>query len=145
MVKTMREEKEDPGLVRAQLDDKGREIVSKVKFAAAVRMDHGDSLGERVREMIRSEKLRQEALEAGYETFDEADDFDVDDDTMDPTTPYEEVFEGDVHADARALREEREKQEKERRAEEKEKEFAERLRGMTKDELDKLLNKEEDK
>lgn len=41
--------------------------------------------------MVVSEKLRMEALAAGQETFEEADDFDVDDD-FDPTSPYEVNF-----------------------------------------------------
>lgn len=49
------------------------------------------SMVEIVREMVRSEKLRQEVMAADLETFEEADDFDVGDD-FDPSSPYEEVF-----------------------------------------------------
>jgi len=48
---------------------------------------------EQIREMVRSEKLKQEVAAQGYETFEEADDFEVGDD-FDPKSPYEENFEG---------------------------------------------------
>lgn len=47
--------------------------------------------GERIRGIIRGERLKQEMEAAGRETFEEADDFDVGDD-YDPSSPYEEVF-----------------------------------------------------
>ena len=61
------------------------------------------SLAEQIREMVRSERLRQEMDSAGVETFEESDDFDVGDD-FDPTSPYEADFEplGDVIARKRA-------------------------------------------
>lgn len=53
------------------------------------------SLAERIRMMVRSEHLRFAAMESGMETFEEADDFDVDDD-FDPTSPYEMFFDQPV-------------------------------------------------
>lgn len=53
------------------------------------------SITERIRDMVRSEHLRRAAEEAGAETFEEANDFDVGDD-FDPHSPYEEVFEPPV-------------------------------------------------
>lgn len=53
------------------------------------------SLNERIRAMIRSEQLSAAADAAGFETFEEANDFDIpDDDTLDMfgNTPYEEHF-----------------------------------------------------
>lgn len=41
--------------------------------------------------MVRSERLAREVAEQGYETFEEADDFDVGDD-YEPNTQYEETF-----------------------------------------------------
>lgn len=49
-------------------------------------------LALQIREMVLSEQLRLAAENAGMETFEEADDFDVDDDPADPTTPYENDF-----------------------------------------------------
>ena len=39
--------------------------------------------------MVRSEDFRNALKARDIESFEEADDFDVDDDTFDPTTPYE--------------------------------------------------------
>lgn len=103
MVKTMTEEKPiDPRRGRSALDKRGHEDHTKSggPLAAALKIIQRDNLGERVRELIRSEKLALAAAEAGYESFEEADDFDVpDDDTFDPQTPYEEIFEGSIQED----------------------------------------------
>lgn len=48
------------------------------------------SLRDQIREMILSERLRVEAEAAGAETFEEADDFEVED--FDPHSPYEVNF-----------------------------------------------------
>lgn len=45
-----------------------------------------------IREMVRSEALRQAAESADMETFEEADDFDIPDDPVDPKSPYENDF-----------------------------------------------------
>lgn len=52
------------------------------------------SLADQIREMVRSERLAREVAEAGFETFEEADDFDIGDD-FDPSTPYEESFDAE--------------------------------------------------
>lgn len=49
------------------------------------------TLAEQVARLVRSERFNQQAREAGFETFEEADDFDVGDD-IDPATPYEPYF-----------------------------------------------------
>lgn len=86
-------------LARAEeyLDERGREIPSGVPMAPPIGYKKQPSLHEQIREMIRSEKLRMEAESAGYESFDEADDFSLDPDD-EPQTHYqnEAVFEGDV-------------------------------------------------
>lgn len=50
------------------------------------------SMFDRVREMIRSDALKKVAVESGAESFEEADDFDVDDD-YEPFSPYELIVE----------------------------------------------------
>lgn len=69
----------------------GREIVSNVPIAPPIGYIKQPTLHERIRDMVRSEQLRQAAEGAGYETFDEADDFAVGDD-HDPSSPYEQDF-----------------------------------------------------
>lgn len=73
-------------------DENGGEIMDPTPIAPPVGYKKSPSIAEQIRMMIRSEKLKQEAEAAGMETFEEADDFDVDDD-FDPRSPFEEVFE----------------------------------------------------
>lgn len=49
-----------------------------------------------IREMVRSEALRQAAESADMETFEEADDFDIPDDPVDPKSPYENDFDPSI-------------------------------------------------
>lgn len=61
-----------------------------------VRMPAGfrrpETLEERIRRLVRSERFNADLEEAGFETFEEANDFDVPDDLPDPATPYEPFF-----------------------------------------------------
>jgi len=77
----------------ARLDPKGREIVDPVPVAPPIGYIKQESLHEQIARMVRSERLRQEAEAAGFETFEEADDFDVGDD-YDPSSTFEEQFYG---------------------------------------------------
>ena len=76
----------------------GREIPDEVPVAPPLGYIRQPSMVEHMREMVRSELLRREALSAGFESFDEADDFDVPDE--DPLEfsgyEYEAVFEPPV-------------------------------------------------
>lgn len=85
--------------VKPGLDKEGREVPDPIPMAPPIGYKRQPSLTERIRDMVRSEHLRIAALEAGQETFEEADDFEVGDD-FDPNSPYEEVFDP-VDADAR--------------------------------------------
>jgi len=73
------------------LDARGREKPDPIPLSPPLGYKKHPTLREQIRDMIRSEKLRQEVEAAGLETFEEADDFDVGDD-YDPRSPYEEVF-----------------------------------------------------
>lgn len=73
-------------------DNNGRELMDPTPIAPPIGYKKSASISEQIRSMIRSERLREEAEGAGYESFEEADDFDVGDD-FDPKSPYEEVFE----------------------------------------------------
>lgn len=74
------------------LDDQGRELPNPTPIAPPLGYQKQPTIRETIRNMVLSERLRQEAQAAGVETFEEADDFEVGDD-YDPTSPYEEVFE----------------------------------------------------
>lgn len=66
------------------------ELPDPVPLAPPLGYKKAPSLRDQIREMVLSERLRMEAEAAGAETFEEADDFDVPD--LDPTSPFEEVF-----------------------------------------------------
>lgn len=88
----------NPETGELRLDENGHEIPDPTPMAPPIGYKRQPSLAEQIRAMVRSEKLRQEAEEAGAETFDEADDFDVGDD-YDPRSPYEHDFDPGVEAD----------------------------------------------
>lgn len=66
----------------------GQEVPDPVPLAPPVGYVKPVSIFDQVRDMIRSDALRREALEAGAETFDESDDFEIGDD-YEPDAPYE--------------------------------------------------------
>lgn len=83
---------DEDGVITHSLNSNGHEVVDNTPMAPPVGYKHVPSMVDIIRAQIRAEKLRLEAEEAGLETFDEADDFEVGDD-YDPTSPYEEQFE----------------------------------------------------
>lgn len=72
--------------------DAGHEIPDPKPIAPPIGYNRQPSLAEQIRTMVRNEKLQADLDAAGYETFEEADDFDVGDD-YDPRSPYEQQFE----------------------------------------------------
>lgn len=72
-----------------RLNELGQELVSPVPVAPPIGWKKTPSLTEQIRAMVRSEALRMAAEASGAETFEEADDFDVEDDPS-PVSPYEE-------------------------------------------------------
>lgn len=79
------------GIAKIRLDKNGYELHDPVPIEPPLGYKRTPSLSEQMRDMVRGEALRRAALEAGAETFEEADDFDVGDD-YDPRSPYEEIF-----------------------------------------------------
>lgn len=63
-----------------------------VGIAPPVGYKRHPTIAETVRDMIRSEKLKNSLMESGDETFEEADDFDVDDEAPLPPHLYEPNF-----------------------------------------------------
>lgn len=86
----------------------GSEVPDPVPMEPPVGYVRRPSLADQIRDMVRSERLRQEALSAGAESFDEADDFEVGDD-FDPESPYEMDFDQASPAELRARRDAAEK------------------------------------
>lgn len=91
----------DPdGTIISDIDERGAEVLDDTPIAPPIGYTKTKSMMEIVRDMVISEKLAQDAANAGYETFEESEDFDVDDD-FDPSTPYENDFDptiGDLRA-----------------------------------------------
>lgn len=77
---------------RKPLTKLGQEVPDPTPIEPPLGYVKQPSISDQIRQMVRSEQLRQEARNAGFETLEEADDFDVDDEFHDPTTPYEEHF-----------------------------------------------------
>lgn len=67
----------------------GKPILDPVPIAPPIGYKKHPSMVEMVRAMVRSEKLAEEARASGHETFEEAEDFDVDDEPMQMRSPWE--------------------------------------------------------
>lgn len=77
---------------KPQMTEKGREKLDQTKQTIPLGFERPETLAEQVARLVRSNSLAQAATAAGYDTFDDYDDFDIEDD-VDPSTPYETVFE----------------------------------------------------
>lgn len=74
------------------LDNDGKLIPDPVPIAPPIGYKKAPSMVEIVRDMVKGERLAQAAREAGAETFEEAEDFDVPDDPPDLRSPFENTF-----------------------------------------------------
>lgn len=75
-----------------RLDALGRELPDPSSLAPPIGFVRQPPLHELIRQMVRSEALRQEAAAYDFGSFEDEDDFDVDDE-YDPTSPWENEFE----------------------------------------------------
>jgi len=80
----------------------GVEFPDPTPVALALKFKKPLSIQEQMMQMIRADDFRKALLNRDVETFEEADDFDVDDDSFDPTTPYEQDFDNATIAAAQA-------------------------------------------
>lgn len=76
--------------MRPRLDEFGHEIPDPKPVAIPAGFKRPETLAEQVQRLVRTSISRQ-AAEQGFETFEESEDFDVDDE-FDPSTPYETFF-----------------------------------------------------
>lgn len=74
------------------LTENGYEVPDPTPMAPPVGYKKTPSMVDTIRDMVRSEHLRQEAARAGFESFEDSEDFGEDDDDRLPTTAYESVF-----------------------------------------------------
>lgn len=79
------------------VDTKGRnEVVSSEPIAIPARFLRPPTMAEQVRALVKAERFAEIVASQGFETFEEADDFDVGDD-FDPTSPYEMDFDQETY------------------------------------------------
>jgi len=79
-------------LMRKGLNADGSPILDPVPMAPPIGYKKVPSMVEIVRDMVRSERLAQEARDAGHETFEEAEDFDIGEDDPQLHSPFENDF-----------------------------------------------------
>jgi len=72
-------------------NERGHEILDQTPIERPVGFHRPPNLTEQIQRMVRSE-LSLRASQAGAESFEEADDFDIDDDPPDPASPWELNF-----------------------------------------------------
>lgn len=75
----------------AQLNERGHEILDETPLAMPLGFKKPESLQSQIQRLVRNE-LSARAASEGHETFDEADDFDIEDDDYDPRSPWELGF-----------------------------------------------------
>lgn len=83
-------------LVEKGLNPDGSPVLDPTPLAPPIGYKKQPSMVEIVRDMVRSERLRQEVLAQDKETFEEAEDFDVEDDPELMRSPWENDFEPDL-------------------------------------------------
>lgn len=76
---------------RSKYNSRGEEIPDPRPMALPVDFKPPIPLDEQIRQLIKNNQIQGQLHAEGVETFEEADDFEVDDDP-DPTSPYEENF-----------------------------------------------------
>lgn len=85
----------EDGEVISHIDENGREVLDGTPLSPPVGYMRQPSLAEQIRNSVRDYKLMQKlAGDDDIETFEEADDFDVDDDVP-VNSPWEETFDSD--------------------------------------------------
>lgn len=78
--------------VTPAMNNKGQELPDPVPMAPPVGYMQTPDLKDIIRDMLRHEKLNAELRAHGIETFDESEDFEIEDDAADPQTEYEAEF-----------------------------------------------------
>lgn len=86
--------------ILSELKD-GKEHPDPTPMAPPVGMERELTMNERIRMMVRN-AVSEHAASKDMETFEEADDFDIPDDPVDPRTPYEAVFDPAPEVQAKA-------------------------------------------
>lgn len=91
-----------------RLDEYGREIVSPLPLEPPLGYVKQESMAMQIRRMVQSEQLRIAAEQAGLETFEESEDFEVGDD-YEPHSPWENEYDPPISELTKAGKEELDK------------------------------------
>lgn len=83
---------EDGVQVSSGIGKDGKEYPDPVPMAPPVGFSAPPDLMDMMRTMIRNESYQRRLDEEGFDTFEEAGDFDVDDDPLPPLTVHEALF-----------------------------------------------------
>jgi hypothetical protein len=79
--------------VSSELTADGRfELPDPVPMRPPIGLRAPDTLETMIRNIVRGEYIKQAAEQSGLETWEEADDFDIPDDPVDPQSPWELSF-----------------------------------------------------
>lgn len=83
------------GNKEAGLTKGGHEIPDPRPMRIPAGFKRPPTLAEQVRRLVQT-SVSEWAANNGFETFEESEDFEVDDDTLDPRSPYEEHFDPEL-------------------------------------------------
>lgn len=99
---------EDGEIVSSGQNDVGQEMPDPTPMALPLGMSHHATLADMIQRMLRHQLMAQAATEEGFDTFEEGEDFDIEDDPLDPHTQYEKNFESSalMQNDITAMRKE---------------------------------------
>lgn len=73
------------------LDEHGNEVPDPIPVAVPIGNRAPESIDARIARIL-NHSLKADLEKRGLETFEEADDFDIEDDPIDPTTPWEKNY-----------------------------------------------------
>jgi len=71
------------------IDDQGREVLDTTPLSLPVGFKRPETLAEQVARLVRRQHYLNSLEIIGEESFEEAEDFDISDDPVDPDTPYQ--------------------------------------------------------
>lgn len=81
---------------RGYIDEEGREVLDEMPLEPILEAARAPSLTELVQRCVTDANLAQALRNNDMDTFEEADDFDIPDDPIDPSSPWENDFEPSV-------------------------------------------------
>lgn len=87
----------------------GGEILDPIPMAPPVGYKRQPTMVEHIRNIVRSERLAQEMAAAGFDTFEESEDFEVGDEDADPASQWENDFDPPINEVREAVEAERAK------------------------------------